>query len=564
MSTAEISPALYQRSYPDGLRWDANIPDYPLFDMLETTAAQYGDRPGFDFLGYKLTWGDIHEAALRLARSLQDRGIGPGRKVGIFLPNCPYFVIAYYAIARTGATIVNYNPLYSEKELMHQINDSCTDTMITCDLDMLYGKMRKMFGSTCLEKLIVAKFTDILPFPKNILFPILKKKDMANVEPDGTVEWYHNLINHDKSPHDVDIDTINHVALLQYTGGTTGTPKGAMLTHRNIVANTEQCCLWLTGARRGEDKMLGVLPFFHVFAMTTVMNFSVRNALEIVALPRFELEATLKLIHKKQPNFFPAVPAIYNAINNHKKLSKYNLRSLTACISGGAPLPVEVKKKFEANTGCVVIEGYGLTEAAPVVSANPVVGLNKAGAIGLPFPGTTVEIIDPDDKKTRKGIGERGELCVRGPQVMKGYWNKPEETDKVLQNGLLYTGDVALIDADGYIFIVDRIKDMIITNGYNVYPRNIEEAIYLHDAVEEVIVAGLPDQNRGEVVKAWIKLKQGENLTIEQMKNFLTDKLSAMEMPRHIEFRDKPLPKTMIGKLSRKDILAEEMAKRGG
>lgn len=563
MSATEITPALYQRSYPAGLHWDAPIPEYPVFQMLEKTAKKYPDSPAFDFLGFKMTWGDVYEESLRLARSLQDRGIGKGRTVGIFLPNCPYFVIAYYAIARTGATIVNYNPLYSEKELVHQINDSCTDTMITCDLDLLYGKMTKMIGATCLERLVVCKFTNVLPFPKNILFPILKKKDMAKVSGDGMIEWYHTLINHDKTPHDVDIDPARDVALLQYTGGTTGVPKGAMLTHKNIVANTEQCCLWLEGARPGEDKMLGVLPFFHVFAMTAVMNFSVRNALEIVALPRFELDATLKLIHKKRPTFFPAVPAIYNAINNHKKLASYNLKSLRTCISGGAPLPVEVKKKFEANTGCVVVEGYGLTESSPVVSANPVVGLNKAGAIGLPFPGTIVEIIDPDDKTTRMAVGERGELCVRGPQVMAGYWNKPEETANVLKDGLLYTGDIATMDSDGYIFIVDRLKDMIITNGYNVYPRNVEEAIYQHDAVEECIVAGLPDANRGEVVKAWIKLKQGENLTIDEMKTFLSDKISPMEMPRQVEFRDKPLPKTMIGKLSRKDILAEEAAKRG-
>jgi len=557
------SAQLYKTSYPEGIKWDVTVPTYPVFQLLENTASQYPDAPGFDFLNFKMTWGEIYEAANRLARALQDRGIGKGHKVGLFLPNCPYFVIAYYAVARTGATVVNFNPLYSEKELINQINDSCTVTMITADLELLYSKMSKMSGTTCLERLVVCKFTDILPFPKNILFKLVKGKDLAKIKNDDTVEWYHDLIDHDLSPKDVQIDAKNDVALLQYTGGTTGVPKGAMLTHANVVANTEQCAMWLQGAVPGKDKMLGVLPFFHVFAMTAVMNFSVRNALEIVALPRFELEQTLKLIHKKKPQFFPAVPAIYNAINNHKQLSKYDLKSLKNCISGGAPLPVEVKRKFEANTGCVVVEGYGLTESSPVVSANPCKGVNKAGSIGLAFPGTIVEIIDPDDHVTRKPLGERGELCVRGPQVMKGYWNKEEETAKVLRDGLLYTGDVAVMDEEGYIFIVDRLKDMIITNGYNVYPRNVEEAIYLNDAVEECIVAGLPDANRGEIVKAWIKLKEGETMTIEQMKKFLEDKISPMETPRQIEFRDKPLPKTMIGKLSRKDILAEEKAKKG-
>lgn len=564
MTDISITPDLFKKNYPEGLKLDADIPVYPLFDLLEKTGKRFADRPGFDFLGFRMTWGEMYEQSLHLARALQDRGIGKGRTVGLFLPNCPYFVIAYFAVARTGATIVNYNPLYSEKELIHQINDSRTDTMITADLELLYTKMDKMMGATCLERLVVCKFTNILPFPKNLLFPLLKKKDLAKIQPADNIEWYHDLIDHDKTPLDVDIDPVNDVALLQYTGGTTGVPKGAMLTHQNIVANTEQCALWLSDVKHGEDKMLGVLPFFHVFAMTAVMNFSVRNGLEIVALPRFELEATLKLIHKKRPQFFPAVPAIYNAINNYKKLDTYDLTSLRSCISGGAPLPVEVKKKFESNTGCTVVEGYGLTESSPVVSANPVIGINKSGSIGLPFPGTTIEIINPDDKTTRMKVGERGELCVRGPQVMKGYWNNPEATAEVIKDGMLYTGDVAIVDEDGYIFIVDRLKDMIITNGYNVYPRNVEEAIYQNDAVEEVIVAGLPDENRGEIVKAWVKLKDGEALSIDQLKAFLESRLSPMEMPRQVEFRDKPLPKTMIGKLSRKDLLIEEKAKNGG
>ena len=352
----------------------------------------------------------------------------------------------------------------------------------------------------------------------------------------------------------------NDIALYQYTGGTTGTPKGAMLTHANIVANTEQAAMWL-GCEEGEDKMLGVLPFFHVFAMTAVMNISVRKAMEIVALPRFELDQALKLIHTKKPTVFPGVPAIFNGINNHKKLSKFDLSSIKYCISGGAPLPVEVKKKFEEKTGGILVEGYGLTESSPVVCCNPREGLNKAGSIGLPFPQTIVDIVDPETGQ-EVPMGERGELCARGPQVMKGYWNRPDETAATIKGGRLHTGDIAIMDEDGYFFIVDRIKDLIITNGYNVYPRNVEEAIYLHPSVEECIVAGLPDKQRGEIVKAWIKCRDGRSLTAEDLKTFLKDKLSPMELPKRIEFREEPLPKTMIGKLSRKDIVEEELAKK--
>jgi long-chain acyl-CoA synthetase len=316
--------------------------------------------------------------------------------------------------------------------------------------------------------------------------------------------------------------------------------------------------------RKGQDKMLGVLPFFHVFAMTAVMNFSVANALEIIALPRFDLKQTLQVIHRKRPQLFPAVPAIYNAINHAPDRARYDLSSLKYCLSGGAPLPLEVKKRFEElHQGCLVIEGYGLTESAPVVCANPANAANKAGSIGLPFPRTIVEIIDPSDKTTIMPVGERGELCVRGPQVMMGYWKNEAASADVLRGveggeRRLYTGDVAIMDEQGYVFIVDRIKDMIITNGYKVYPRNVEEAIYAHSAVEECIVAGLKDDQRGEIVKAWIKIKAGQSLNEEGLKAFLKDKISPMEIPRRFEFRAEPLPKTMIGKLSRKDVLAQE------
>jgi len=551
------------KNYPQGISWSDPVPEYPVFHMLDQTVKAFGDRPAFDFLGQKQDWATLGAQVDRLAKGLQNMGVTKGVKVGLFLPNSPLFVIGYYAVLKAGGTVVNYNPLYAVKELKHQIIDSQTEIMITANLKILCDKMIEVMGDqTGLKKLVVARFADMLPFPKSLLFPIVKKKEIAVLGAHPAIVSLSEVTNNDGHPAPVSIDPRRDVAVLQYTGGTTGVPKGAMLTHANVVANTEQAMRWFSLVKPGEEKMLGVLPFFHVFAMTAVMNLSVRCGLEIVALPRFELDQALKLIHTKKPHYFPAVPAIYNAINNHKKLADYDLKSLRFCISGGAPLSVEVKKSFEKITGCVVVEGYGLTEAAPVLCANPIVGENRAGSIGLPFPGTVVEIINPEDKVTRMPAGERGELCARGPQVMAGYWNKQAETDDVLKDGLLYTGDIAIMDSDGYVYIVDRIKDMIITNGYKVYPRNVEEAIYQYPGVEECIVAGIGDESRGEIVKAWIKSKDNQPLDEQALRDFLEDKISKMEIPRIIEIRQTPLPKTMIGKLSRKDILAEDAAKK--
>ncbi len=546
--------------YPEDISWNADVPAAPVARFLDETAAKYGDKPAFDFLGAKQTWQEIDIATKKFAKGLQENGVKKGDKVGIFLPNCPLFLIAYYALMRIGATAVNYNPLYAKAELENMIEDSETETIITADLEILFGKIEPMLSHTRLKQLVVASFTDMLPFPKSLLFKLIKGKELANIPETRRILRYEALIDNDGTYEQVDINPHEDIALYQYTGGTTGLPKGAMLTHANISANAEQASMWL-GCADGEEKMLGVIPFFHVFAMTAVMNMAVRKAMEIIALPRFELDQTLKLIQTKKPTIFPAVPAIYNGINNHKKLKNFDLSSLKFCISGGAPLPVEVKKKFESKTGAVVVEGYGLTESSPVLCCNPREGKNKAGSIGLPFPQTIIEIIDHETGK-HVGVGERGELCARGPQVMKGYWKRPEDNEKTLRDGdRLHTGDIAVMDEDGYFFIVDRIKDMIITNGYNVYPRNVEEAIYLHPSVEECIVAGLPDKQRGEIVKAWIKKKDGRELTAEDLKKFLSDKISTMEMPKRIEFRNDPLPKTMIGKLSRKDIVAEELGK---
>ena len=549
--------------YPKDVDWDMEIEPRPVFKLLEETALKYPQNNAMDFMGKKWTYGEIFRQAEALAAGLQENAIGRGKKVGLFLPNSPYFLIAYYAVMMTGATVVNFNPLYAAGEVEHQIKDSETEIMITLDLAMLYDKVKAHLGSTTLRKIIVCSMADILPFPKNFLFPIFKRKEIADVKWDNEnhLDW-DELVEGTKKPKKVDIDPLKDIAVLQYTGGTTGTPKGAMLTHSNVYSNTIQGFTWFSGVEMGKERMLGVLPFFHVFAMIVVLNLSVRAAAEIIAMPRFDLNEALKIIDKKKPTLFPAVPAIYAGVMNHKKLDKYDLSSIKYCISGGAPLPVEIKKGFEKLTGCKLAEGYGLTEASPVVACNPLEGQNKTGSIGLPLPQTIVEIVSREDNESLMPQGEAGELCVKGPQVMAGDFNRKEASDDTLRNGRLHTGDVAYIDEEGYIFIIDRIKDLIITNGYNVYPRHVEEAIYKFEGVEECIVGGLPDDNRGEIVKAWVKMKKGFSEDKSALKEHLEHHLSKYEMPRQIEFRKEPLPKTLIGKLSRKDIINEELNKK--
>ena len=536
----------------------STIPIYPVYELLDNAARDFPKNKGFDFLGKSMTWRELSDAANAFAKGLQDAEVKKGTKIGLLLPNCPQFLVAYYGALKAGMTVVNYNPLYAERDLAHQIEDSETDIMVTLDLTATYDKAAAMLDQTRLGHIIVCRFVDVLPFPKNILFPVLKSRDVATWPRDDRHVDFDDMLANDGKPKPVKINVKNDVALLQYTGGTTGVPKGAMLTHQNLSANTEQCLVAFDGVEMGTEKMLGAIPFFHVFAMTVVMNLAVRIGAEIIAIPRFDLNDTLKLIHKKKPTCFPAVPAIYNAIANSPRRKKYDLTSLKRCISGGAPLPVDVKKTFEAETGCVLVEGYGLTETSPVASVNPLSGVNKPASIGLPLADTNIKLVNPEDAREVK-LGEKGEVCIKGPQVMKGYWNNPDATKETFYDDNYFrTGDIAYEDKDGYFFIVDRIKDLIITNGYNVYPRHVEEAIYDHADVEECIVGGLPDQKRGEIVKAWVKLKDGKTLSQDEMLAFLKDKLSAIEMPKKIEFRDTELPKTMIGKLSRKDVIAQE------
>ena len=411
-----------------------------------------------------------------------------------------------------------------------------------------------------LKNAVICPFTDLLPGLKSTLFKLLKRKELTNYHLSNEAKKIiplNELTKNDGRYQKVSTNVREDIALLQYTGGTTGVPKGAMLTHANLSINILQKKMWAPELEDGKEIIMGILPLFHVFAMTTVMNFGIATAAELILIPKFELKSGLKIIDKKKPTLMPGVPTLYTAMINCPTLKKYDLSSLKFCISGGAPLPVEIKSKFEQLAGCKLVEGYGLSETAPVATCNLTSGEVREGSIGVPFPNTIVSIRSLEDPNIEMPLGERGEICVFGPQVMKGYWNKPEETANVFLGEFLRTGDVGYIDEDGYIYIVDRLKDLILCSGFNVYPRQVEEAIYQYPGVEEVIVLGIPDAYRGEAPKAYVKMKDGAEQDAAAMLEFLKEKLSKIEMPAEIEFRDE-LPKTMIGKLSKKDLRDEE------
>jgi long-chain acyl-CoA synthetase len=549
---------LHPAAYPPDVDWAAPLPAQPLDWLLDDAVSRFAERPCLDFLDRKYSFRQIGELVARAAKGLGALGVVKGTRVGLFLPNTPYYVICYFAVLKAGGTVVNFNPLYASKEVRHLIADSGAAIMVTLDLALLYPAVASMIGTGNLRRIVVCPMAGILPFPKNILFRLFRRREVASWPRDAAHVAFRSLVDNDGVSQPVVVDPRRDIAVLQYTGGTTGTPKGAMLTHYNLVANALQCRLWFHGTEEGGERVLAVLPFFHVFAMTSAMNFSFAVGAEIIMLPRFELKTLLRTIARKKPTIFPGVPTIYTAINNSKETPNYDLSSIKSCISGGAPLPVEVKASFEKLTGCIVVEGYGLSETSPVVACNPFGAVNKPGSVGLPIPGTTIEIVALDEQPARLlATGERGEICVRGPQVMAGYWGKPVETAQVIVDGRLHTGDVGYLDADGYLFLVDRIKDVIIASGYKIFPRNVEEAIYQHPAVAECIVIGVPDPYRGQTVKAFVVRAVGQELSEATLLAFLADKLSPMEMPKQVVFRD-TLPKTAIGKLSKKDLVEEE------
>lgn len=543
----------YEREVPHSLDYE----EVPLHVVLQDTCREFPHSSALHFLGKTFTYSQLlHEVNL-FSRVLQSLGVKKGERVAIMLPNCPQAVIAYYAALQIGAIVVQTNPMYMERELEHQLVDSQA-TMMIC-VDLVYKKVAAVLPRTSLTYVIVTSIKDYLPFPKNVLYPLKLRQEgvKLNIPSDSTVSHWSELVKRQLPDlEEVDVDPREDLALLQYTGGTTGFAKGVMLTHYNLVANTQQVSTWCHRAQRGKERLLAVLPFFHVYGMTAAMNFAVMLAAELILLPKFEPDTVLKTMNKLQPTLFPGAPTMYVGLLHHSDLQKYNIGSIEACLSGAAPLPREVQQRFEKLTGGRLVEGYGLTEASPVTHVNPIWGKRKNGSIGIPLPDTDCQIIDPDTGE-RQPDGEVGELAVRGPQVMKGYWNRQEETAEVLRDGWLRTGDMATMDEDGYFYIVDRKKDIIVAGGFNIYPREVEEVLYVHDAVKECAVIGVPDTYRGETVKAFVVLKEGKDVTAMELEHFCRERLSAFKVPRQYEFRTE-LPKTLVGKVLRRVLMEEE------
>lgn len=546
--------------YPAEVAPSCEYPQHNIGLILVHTAAKFPHQPAFDFMGYRMGYEQLLEQALKFSSGLVDLGVKRGDRVAIMLPNCPQMLIAYYGTLLMGGIVVMTNPLYQEGELTHQLRDSGATVIVT--LDLMLDRVLQVKKHTSIAHVLVGSIADYLPFPKGWLYKIKARKDGQQLHiPE--LPYVHRLRKWLPQQSAIvayaEVDAMQDIAMLQYTGGTTGTAKGVMLTHMNLLSNTVQSSKWFYKSRLGQEVFLAALPCFHVFGLTVLMNQSVFLGGELVLLPRFDVKQVLMSIHKKKATIFPGAPTMYIAINHAKDAKMYDLSSIRACVSGSASLPVEVQETFEGMTGGRLIEGYGLTEASPITHANNIWGYRKIGSIGIPFPDTEAAIVNSETGE-RMPVGEIGEVIVRGPQVMKGYWQRPEETAAVLRDGWLYTGDMGRMDEEGFFYIVDRKKDMINASGFKVYPRDVEETLFEHPDVKEAVVIGVPDPYRGETVKAFIVLKDGSNVTKEQIMAWCRGKLAAYKVPRIIEYRSE-LPKTMIGKVLRRKLIEEELEK---
>jgi long-chain acyl-CoA synthetase len=526
--------------------------------MLDEAAQRFGARPAVDFLGRGWSWSDIATLADRAAAGLQQRGVVKGTRVGLCLPNTHYFIVMYYAILKAGGTVVNFNPLYTERELATQAQSAGTRIMVSLDVPMIQDKISALVAQGLLDQVVICSMAQALPMLKSWAFRLLKSSERAAIPATKTYIRFANLIAGQSKPTPVAINPLEDVAALQFTGGTTGVPKAAMLTHGNITTNVQQVLAGSPPLAEGGERIMGVLPFFHVFAMTAVMNLGVAIGAELVLMPRLDIKMLMAAIERKRPTIVPGVPTLFTAISNAAG-SGMDLSFIKFCISGGAAISAEAADRFERLSQCSILEGYGLSEASPVVTATPPERI-KRNSVGTALPGTIIEIRDPEQPERILPQGEKGEICVRGPQIMKGYLDRPDETAKSMIDGALRTGDIGYLDADGYLFIVDRIKDLILCSGYNVYPRVIEEAAYQHPAVQDAIAIGIADSYRGQAPKLFVTLRPGAQATEAEILEFLKSHLNKIEIPKAIEIRDS-LPKTLVGKLSKKELVAEEAAK---
>lgn len=552
--------------YDKGVPATIEYPQAPLFHFLDDSARKYPDRACTIFKGAVVTYKEMNDITDHLAAALVDMGVKKGDRVGIFMPNSPQFVMAYYAILKAGGVVVATNPLYTAPEIEHQASDAGIEVMFV--MTNFYKTIKAAQPKTRIKKLIVTNLKEALPPLLRILFTLAKEKKGGFRIEGGLAEgevWMQDLIAKYASSSRPTLEIgPDDTALFQYSGGTTGVSKGAVAMHRNVVANTLQIKSWMTGLEPGKEVVLMAIPLFHVYGMVAGMNFAMSNGASMVMVPNArDLKDVLDNISKYKATIFPGVPALYNGINNHPdvKAGKYNLSSIKACISGSAPLLRETKEQFEKLTGGKVFEGYGLSEAPTATHCNPLNGINKTGSIGMPLPDVEVKIISLDDGETELGQGEVGEIVIHGPQVMKGYHNMPTETAntlRTLKDGKvwLFTGDIAQMDEDGYFYIVDRKKELIKPGGFQVWPREVEEALAANPKVLEVGVAGIPDPYRGETVKAWIVLKPGESADEAELKAWCKERLAPYKVPTHYEFRGE-LPKTTVGKILRRELVRQ-------
>ncbi|BEP13190.1 long-chain fatty acid--CoA ligase [Acidothermaceae bacterium B102] len=566
--TAAYDARPWLSSYPAEVPADYEFPIVPLTRFLDDAAASFPNNLAVTFLGTTLTYAQLRTDVDRFAGALETLGVTKGDRVALILPNCPQNVIAFYAILRLGAVVVQHNPLYTPTEMRHQLADCEAKVVIT--LDRAYATVAEVRHDTSIQHVVVTSIIDYLPRRQQLLLKLpiskarTKRAEISAVVPkNAELRQFTELLAHSPGPAaQAPIDPSTDLALLQYTGGTSGLSRGAMLTHANLVANAYQCRLWFTTARAGQEVTLAVLPLFHAYGLTLCLGLTVLLAGNLVLMPRFDLQLAFEAIDEWKPTLFPGVPPMYKAMLDSPDVGKHDLRSINECVSGAMKLPADIAAAFEQITGGRLVEGYGMTEASPVTHANPLTGQRRSGMIGIPIPGTLARVVDQDDPSIAMAVGEPGELVISGPQVMSGYWRAPDDADEAFtHDGYLRTGDIAVMDADGWFAVVDRKKELIIAGGFNIYPSEIEEVLYSMVGIADCVVVGVPDAYRGETVKAFVVLAPGATLSEADVKAYCAERLTAYKVPKLVEFRE-TLPRTLVGKILRRVLVAEEREKQ--